>query len=120
LARDGSGVEKASEPNSRRIVGVYSTRPAILGADKDGDTRVESNDIPVAVLGIVATKVTTENGQIEVGDVLVTASTPAHAMKAKPVMIGGVEIYPTGAILGKALEPLHKPEGMIKVLVMLR
>ena len=120
LAADGSGVEKTSEPNSRRIVGVYSTRPGILGADKDGDTRVDSNDVPVAVVGIVATKVTAENGSIVVGDLLVTASTLGHAMKAKSTTINGVEIYPTGAILGKALEPLQESEGLIKVLVMLR
>jgi hypothetical protein len=32
-------------------------------------------------------------------------------MKAKAVTIDGVEIYPTGAILGKALEPLQKRGG---------
>lgn len=120
LASDGSGVEKTSEPSSRRIIGVYSTRPAILGADKQGDTRVDSNDIPVAILGIVPTKVTTENGPIRVGDLLVTASTPAHAMKAKSITVNEVEIYPTGTILGKALEPLQNTEGVIKVLVMSR
>jgi hypothetical protein len=120
LASDGSGVEKTSEPSSRRIIGVYSTRPAILGADKQGDTRVDSNDIPVAILGIVPTKVTTENGPIRVGDLLVTASTPAHAMKAKSITVNEVEIYPTGTILGKALEPLQNTEGVIKVLVMPR
>jgi hypothetical protein len=120
LAKDGSGVEKASEPISRRIIGVYSSRPGILGADKDGDTFVDVNDIPVAVLGIVPTKVTDENGTIAIGDLLVTASTPAHAMKAKPMTIGDVEIFPTGAILGKALEPLQSSAGVIKVLVMLR
>jgi len=31
-----------------------------------------------------------------------------------------VEIYPTGAVLGKALEPLQNEAGMIKVLIMLR
>jgi hypothetical protein len=120
LASDGSGVEKTSEPSSRRIIGVYSTRPAILGADKQGDTRVDSNDIPVAILGIVPTKVTMENGPIRVGDLLVTASTPAHAMKAKSITVNEVEIYPTGTILGKALEPLQNTEGVIKVLVMSR
>jgi hypothetical protein len=120
LAKDGSGVEKTSEPSSRRIVGVYSSRPAILGADKQGDTRVDSNDIPVAILGIVPTKVTTENGPIRIGDLLVTASTPAHAMKAKSTTINEVEIYPTGAVLGKALEPLQNAEGVIKVLVIPR
>jgi hypothetical protein len=120
LARDGSGVEKASEPSSNRIVGVYSPRPAIMGADKNGDTRVDPDDVPVAVLGIVATKVTAENGKIEVGDLLVTASAPGHAMKATRTMVNGVGIYPTGAILGKALQCLREERGKIKVLIMLQ
>jgi hypothetical protein len=41
-------------------------------------------------------------------------------MKAKPMIINGIEIYPTGAILGKALEPLEEGTGVIKVLVTLR
>ena len=120
LARDGSGVERTSEPSSNRIVGVYSPRPAILGADKGGETRVDPNDVPIAVLGIIATKVTAENGKIEVGDLLVTASTPGHAMKAKQMTINGADIYPTGAILGKALQSLGEERGVIKVLIMLR
>lgn len=36
------------------------------------------------------------------------------------MVINGVEIYPTGAILSKVLESLEKGVGVIKVLVMLR
>jgi hypothetical protein len=39
-------------------------------------------------------------------------------MKAMPVNVGGVLIYPAGAILGKALENFDSQEsGLIKVLV---
>ena len=120
LASDGSGVKKTSELCSNRIIGVYSTRPGILGADKNGETRVDPDDLPVAILGIVPTKVTTQNGSIHIGDLLVTSSTPGHAMKAKPKKTNGIETYPTGAILGKALETWEEGTGMIKVLVMLR
>jgi hypothetical protein len=41
-------------------------------------------------------------------------------MKAKPVSVAGIEIYPTGTILGKALEPLAGERGVIRVLVMAR
>ena len=59
-----------------------------------------------------------ENGPIQRGDPLVTSSTPGHAMKARPVMIGGVAVYPTGAILGKALQNFSGPDtGKIEVLV---
>jgi hypothetical protein len=114
------GVEKSSTRYDTRAIGVYSTRPGVLGADKNGDTRVDADDVPVAITGIVPTKVTAENGPIEPGDLLTTSSTPGHAMKAKPVSVAGVEIYPTGTILGKALEPLAGERGMIRVLVMAR
>jgi len=74
--------------------------------------------IPLGIAGIVPTKVNSENGPIKRGDLLVTSSTPGHAMRAEPVLIGGIEIYPTGAILGKALEPFDGPDtGLIEVLV---
>jgi hypothetical protein len=39
-------------------------------------------------------------------------------MKAEPVMVDGVPIYPTGTILGKALAPFECPgTGVIEVLV---
>jgi hypothetical protein len=65
----------------------------------------------------VPTKVTAENGPIEPGDLLTTSSTPGHAMKAKPVSVGGVEIHPPGTILGKALQPFSGEKGVIKMLV---
>jgi len=113
-------VEKACRPNDPRLVGVYSTRPGMLGADKNGETRVDADDLPVAVVGIVPTKVSTENGPIRVGDPLTTSATPGYAMKASAERVGRVEIYQTGTILGKALEPLGDGKGVIKVLVTLR
>jgi hypothetical protein len=117
--REGS-VECSSSRYDRRIIGVYSTRPAVLGADKGGETRVDAQDVPVAITGIVPTKATAENGPILAGDLLTTSSTPGHAMKATPVVVGGAEIYPAGTVLGKALTSLHGETGVVKVLVMLR
>ena len=51
---------------------------------------------------------------------LVTAKTPGYAMKAPRLVVGGVAVYPTGAILGKALQPLTRGRAVIRVLVMLR
>jgi hypothetical protein len=76
--------------------------------------------VPVAMLGVVPTKVTAENGAIEAGDLLTASSTPGYAMKARPVRVDGVDLYPTGAILGKALAPLNGGRGVIDVLVTLR
>lgn len=119
MAQPGA-VEKAARPYDTRVVGIFSTRPAVLGADKEGDTRIDPQDIPVAVIGIVPTKVTAENGPIEPGDLLTTSSTVGHAMKAKPVVVGGIEIYPTGTILGKAMGALPSGTGVIKILLVQR
>ncbi|HXG00185.1 MAG TPA: hypothetical protein VNL69_05330 [Bacteroidota bacterium] len=121
LSDEGTqAVEKASRPYDTRVVGVYSTRPGVLGADKNGETRIDEHDIPVAITGIVPTKVCTDNGAIRAGDLLTTSSRSGYAMKATPQTINGVEVYPTGTIIGKALEALSGNEGVIKVLVVMR
>jgi hypothetical protein len=113
VAVDGAGVEKASEPYSARVAGIYSTRPGVLGADKGGETRIDESDVPVAIVGIVPTKVRAENGPIAVGDLLVSSSTPGHAMR------GTDRSRMQGAVVGKALEPFSGRTGLIRVLVSL-
>ena len=54
--------------------------------------------VPVALLGIVPTKVSADNGSIQRGDQLVASATPGHAMR--------VDTPPPGTVLGKALEAL--------------
>jgi hypothetical protein len=109
------------------LAGVYSTKPGFLGDTEIAAHGIEYYDLPdtqqriaVALIGIVPVKVTDENGSIQPGDLLTTSSTPGHAMKAVPVMINGVAIYPTGTILGKALESWKQGTGVIKVLITLR
>jgi hypothetical protein len=76
---------------------------------KDGEI---SGMVPVALLGIVPTKVSAENGPIQRGDLLVTSTTPGHAMRA--------DDPPPGTVLGKALEALESGTGVILVLVTLQ
>jgi hypothetical protein len=111
-----SGVEKCSQPYDGLVVGVYSTRPGFLGADKEGATEVAADEVPVAVLGIVPVKVTDENGPIQPGDLLTTSSTPGRAMRC-----AGLELC-FGRTLGKALEglPAGQHYGVIRVLVTLQ
>jgi hypothetical protein len=113
-------VRLSDGPDSQLVVGVYSTKPSVLAIGNHSITDSLSGNVPVAMLGIVPTKVSAENGRIKPGDLLTTARTPGYAMKAKPVIVSGVAIYPTGAILGKALQPLHTGRGVISVLVTLR
>jgi hypothetical protein len=107
-------VEKSTQAYDERVAGVYSMRPGVLGADKNGATRVDSDDLPVAIVGIVPTKVSAENGPIRVGDLLTTSATPGHAMRCND------RDRCFGTVLGKAMEPLSDSKGMIKVLVNLR
>ena len=116
----GNTVSLSHEPNSSLVAGVYSTKPAVLGVGNHRLGNSLAGQVPVALVGIVPTRVSAENGPVEVGDLLTTSNTPGYAMKAVPVMVHGIPVYPTGTVLGKALQPLTSGRGMIKVLVTLR
>ena len=110
-------VTKSTTARSTRVVGVYATKPGVL-LSEDGTETDLNTKVPMGVVGVIPTKVSAENGAIERGDLLVTAETPGHAMKAQPTVIKGTKIYPQGAILGKALEGFDGPgTGTIDVLV---
>jgi hypothetical protein len=66
-------------------------------------------EVPLAVIGIVPCKVTTEGGPINIGDLLVSSSSPGRAMK------GTHRDRMLGAVVGKALEPLSEGAGVIQV-----
>ncbi|MCB9137055.1 MAG: hypothetical protein H6642_01760 [Caldilineaceae bacterium] len=98
-----------------------SAAEAALPLETESDISLQpENRIPVALVGVVPVKVSAENGPIQPGDLLTTSSTPGHAMKASPVTVNGVDIYPTGVILGKAMGSLSADFGVIDVLVTLR
>ncbi len=112
-------VEKSSEAISTKVAGVYATKPGVILTEKGIDEKIDDL-VPMGVVGVIPTKVCLQNGPIKRGDLLVTSSKQGHAMKAIPVVINGLEIYPTGAILGKALENFETSatgSGLIKVLV---
>jgi len=94
-----------------RVVGVYSTRPGFVGGQ--GATLADDERIPLAVVGVVPVKASAENGSIHPGDLLVSAQTPGHAMKAGATP-------PVGTVIGKALQGLEEGTGTILMLVMLR
>lgn len=103
----------ATQPYSTLVAGIYSTRPGVL-ATPHSMYQIADNEIPLAIVGIVPCKVSTENGPIQPGDLLVSSSTPGHAMK------GTDRSRMLGAVVGKALEPLSEGKGVIQVLVTLQ
>src|SRR3989344_2428213 len=90
-------VEKSKGQYDGKVMGIVSTEPGIILGPQ------EQNTYAIALAGRVPTKVSTENGPIEVGDYLTTSSTPGVAMKAtRP-----------GPTVGKALEAFDgsSPQG---------
>jgi hypothetical protein len=118
IAIDPTGVRrfmKVDKPYSTLVAGIYSTRPGILATPHAADDpRHETEEIPLAMVGIVPCKVTSENGPINVGDLLVSSSVPGYAMK------GTDRNRMIGAVLGKALQSMQGKTGTIEVLVSLQ
>jgi len=108
---DAGQMTRSTEAAQENVVGVYSTQPGFLGgADENGNN---AGKVPLAVIGVVPVKVTGENGAIKPGNLLVTSSTPGHAMKA------GADRR-VGTIIGKALTPFNGSSGVIQMLVVLQ
>ena len=51
------------------VTGIYSTKPGTVGRRQT--TAKSPDEVPMAMMGIVPTKVTAENGPIKTGDLLV-------------------------------------------------
>ena len=87
-------------------MGVYSTNPAVVGnssAEEDPD-----NAVLVGMMGVVPTKVSTENGPIAIGDFLALSSRDGVAAKATR----------SGMVIGRAMESYDgTSHGIIKVMV---
>jgi hypothetical protein len=104
---------KSTESYSTLIAGVHATKPGVLLTDLGIEADL-SGQVPLGVVGVIPTKVCLEGGPIHRGDLLVSSSTPGHAMKADPSRLG------FGMIIGKALEPFTGEDAAqtrIKVLV---
>jgi hypothetical protein len=72
----------------QNVMGVVSTQPGFVAG------AYTENSYPIALVGRVPVKVSTENGQIKAGDYLTAASIPGYAMKATVA----------GRVLGQAME----------------
>jgi hypothetical protein len=104
----------AARPYSTLVAGIYSTKPGILATPRGIGEAAAHAEVPMAVMGIVPCKVSAENGPIRRGDLLVTSSTPGHAMR------GTDRGRMLGAVVGKALGNQAAGTGVIEVLVTLQ
>ncbi len=95
-------IVKAEKPYQSELLGVISTNPnEVIGQNF---TSLE-NPRPVALNGRIPVKVSSENGQIGIGDNLTSSSIPGVAMKATKA----------GQIIGKALSA-YSDEGIGKII----
>ncbi|MGD0941842.1 MAG: hypothetical protein ABR905_19265, partial [Terracidiphilus sp.] len=117
IAIDGSSPGKfvrSATPYSKLVAGVYSTKPGLVGR-RTTFARIDKDaEVPMAMMGIVPTKVSTENGPVEPGDLLVTSSTAGYAMR------GTDSMRMLGAVVGKAIGSLKSGSGVIEVLLTLQ
>lgn len=93
-----SYVRKSNGAYDRNILGVVSTKPALVL----GGTGGKGTPVPVALSGRVPVKVSVEGGPIKAGDVLTPSSIPGVAMKATKA----------GPIIGIALSDFNPPENL--------
>ncbi|MGA7313781.1 MAG: hypothetical protein WBX22_07385, partial [Silvibacterium sp.] len=103
---------KSAEVYSTTVMGIYSTRPGVVGRRQT--TPKSPEEVPMAMVGIVPAKVSAENGPVRPGDLLVTSSTPGYAMK------GTDRTRMLGAVIGKALGSVESGVGVIEVGVTLQ
>ncbi|MFT3934182.1 MAG: hypothetical protein QM726_11240 [Chitinophagaceae bacterium] len=90
-------VAKAAGAYSTLVLGVYATKPGVLLTEEGVDSDMKGK-VPMGVVGVIPTKVCTEGGAIQKGDLLVTSSIPGVAMKADPDKVK------LGQVIGKALD----------------
>ena len=113
LAKDGK-LQPSHTAYDKRVAGVISGagdyKPGIV-LDKQHAQRGRQ---PVGLVGKVFCMVDAQYGAIEVGDLLTTAPTPGHAMKASD------PLKAFGTVIGKALRPLADGQGLIPILIALQ
>jgi hypothetical protein len=89
---------RSTAPYQDTLMGVISEKPGfILGVDWEDPQR----GVPLGLAGRVPVKVTLEGGPIRIGDMLTSAETPGHAMKATRA----------GRVLGLALQSFDGSQG---------
>ena len=107
-------LHQSHQAYDKRVAGVISGagdyKPGIV-LDKQHS---QPNRKPISLLGKVYCKVDASYVPVEVGDLLTTSPTPGHAMKAED------PLKAFGAVIGKALRPLGKGQGLIPILIALQ
>jgi hypothetical protein len=94
-----------------RVAGVVSGAGGIAPGLRLGQAGMMDGETPVAMSGRVYVRCSAENGPIQPGDLLTTATEPGHAMKATS------SERSHGTVIGKAMTSLDRGTGLVLVLV---
>ncbi len=101
-------VKKSSSAYQKDLIGIISSGPGHLIRSFNTEIDEPTIGLPLALAGRVPVKVTTENGPIKIGDLLVSSPTPGHAMRYDPSESSPLVALPQGqshiATIGVALE----------------
>ncbi len=104
----------SAEAYDRRVAGIISGAGGVTPGLSLQQKGVVDGDQHVALSGRVYVQADAAGGAIKPGDLLTTAVTPGHAMKAADYARA------QGAILGKAMTGLKEGKGLVLVLVTLQ
>jgi hypothetical protein len=114
VLNDAGKLTASAHAYDRRVVGVVSGagsyKPGMVLDRRDTGALRQ----PIGLLGKVFCKVDAQFCAIAVGDSLTTSPTPGHAMATND------PIRSFGAVIGKALQPLSRGQGVIPILITLQ
>lgn len=108
------GLKESRQAYDKKVAGVVSGGGSYRTALVLDKRQSDEPRITVALVGKVYCQADARQSPIEVGDLLTTSATPGHAMKATE------PLRAFGAVIGKALEPLARGQGLIPILVALQ
>jgi len=105
----------SSRPYDPTVAGIISGAGGVKpGMTMSQEGTAAAGDLPVALSGRVYCRCDASHGEIKPGDLLTTSSRPGYAMKVTD------RARAAGAVIGKAMTPLHDGTGLVLVLVSLQ
>lgn len=104
--KNDNAVKRCQRSGDNDIIGIISTSPSVLGNAPIGREK-DPNYVKTAMLGQIPGKVSTENGEIRVGDNMTSAAIPGYMRKANA----------GESTVGVALENFDGTKGTIQILI---
>jgi hypothetical protein len=112
---DNPGMVRVSDrPYDRRVAGVLAGAGSLSPGLTLNGNRKAPNEHHVALTGLVYVLADASSAPIRAGDALTTSRTSGHAMRVTDYERA------SGAVLGKAMEPLERGRGLVLTLVTLQ